>query len=79
MVSVNEEVQSLNIRVFKWNEEVHNVESSQGLFLFCVNENLRNCTSKRPKLLSVFELVNLSNRDSIKELVSRPLKAKKTT
>ncbi|KAI8556619.1 hypothetical protein RHMOL_Rhmol05G0268300 [Rhododendron molle] len=76
MVSVNEEVQSLNIRVFKWNEEVHNVESSQGLFLLCINESLRNCTLKRPELLSVFELVNLSNRDSIKELVSQAIESR---
>ncbi|KAG5563937.1 hypothetical protein RHGRI_000203 [Rhododendron griersonianum] len=76
MVSVNEAVQSLNVRVFKWNEEVQNVESSQGLFLFCVNENLRNFTSKRPELLSVFELVNLSNRDSIKELVSQAIESR---
>ncbi|KAI8570274.1 hypothetical protein RHMOL_Rhmol01G0021700 [Rhododendron molle] len=76
MVSVNQAVQSLNFRVFKWNEEVRNVESSQGLFLFCVNENLRNFTLKQPELLSVFELINLSNRDSIKELVSQAIESR---
>ncbi|XP_058181636.1 uncharacterized protein LOC131300022 isoform X1 [Rhododendron vialii] len=91
MLSVNEEVQILNIRVFKWNEELHNVESSQGLFLFRIIDNiLRNSefhqrTLKRPELLSVlriknklsvFELVNLSNRDSIKKLVSQAIESR---
>lgn len=81
MVSVNEEVPSLNIRVFKWNEEVHNVESSQGLFLFCVRDNLRNSefhqdTLEPPDKLSVFELEKLSNRDSIRELVSQAIESR---
>ncbi|KAG5564349.1 hypothetical protein RHGRI_000521 [Rhododendron griersonianum] len=92
MLSVNEEVQILNIRVFKWNEELHNVESSRGLFLFRIIDNiLRNSefhqrTLKQPELLSVlrirnklsmFELVNLSNRDSIKKLVSPAIESRK--
>ncbi|KAF7153100.1 hypothetical protein RHSIM_Rhsim01G0025100 [Rhododendron simsii] len=69
---------SLSLSLYiDWNEEVQNVESSQGLFLFRVNiENLRNFTLKRPELLSVFELVNLSNRDSIKELVSQAIESR---
>ncbi|CAL5374781.1 unnamed protein product [Camellia sinensis] len=36
MVSVNE-VKDLKVSVFKWNEKLYNIEESQGLFMFRIN------------------------------------------
>lgn len=78
-MSMEEEGQELNMRVFKWNEELHNLESSQGLFLYRMhdsrNSELDLCTLKLTAL-SVFELVSLSNQESIKELVSQAIKSR---
>ncbi|GMP36009.1 hypothetical protein CsSME_00008259 [Camellia sinensis var. sinensis] len=82
MVSVNE-VKDLKVSVFKWNEKLYNIEESQGLFMFRINN-----TSKKAILIkqggcvkeifnkfevSIFDLMKLSTLNSTEQLVSQAI------
>ncbi|KAI8008494.1 putative ATP-dependent helicase IRC20 [Camellia lanceoleosa] len=82
MVSLNEEVKDLNVHVFKWNQKLHNIEESQGLFMFRINNASKKATRIKHggvgKIYSasLFELEALSTLDSIQYLVSQVIEDK---
>ncbi|GMP36006.1 hypothetical protein CsSME_00008256 [Camellia sinensis var. sinensis] len=82
MVSVNE-VKDLKVSVFKWNEKLYNIEESQGLFMFRIN----NASKKAIQIkqggrvkeifkkfeVSIFDLMKLSTLNSTEQLVSQAI------
>ncbi|CAL5374789.1 unnamed protein product [Camellia sinensis] len=82
MVSLNEEVKDLNVHVFKWNQKLHNIEESQGLFMFRINNASKKATRiehggvRKIYSASLFELEALSTLDSTQYLVSQVIEDK---
>ncbi|KAL7193430.1 hypothetical protein ACSBR2_025109 [Camellia fascicularis] len=82
MVSLNEEMKDLNVHVFKWNQKLHNIEESQGLFMFRINNASKKATRiehggvRKIYLASLFELQALSTLDSTQYLVSQVIEDK---